>query len=332
MKIYLFTFLLIFSCFELRAETFSVMTFNAENLFDTKDDQKKDDKAFLPLSKKQSDKHQKSCQRIRVKKWKNECLFLDWNLAAKDAKLQNILNVIIAYENAGPDIIFFQEVENNNILKQLFKLLEPYGYLDYKLIEGNDYRGIDNAVISKYRIKQSELNVIKFTGEFSNKDTRPILNVLIDVNGNDVRFYGVHFPAPYSNYLMRDSAFLALNQLLIENKEPSIALGDFNVTSAEALKNNTFYKQEDVWQISHHIGCNDCLGTYYYAPNNDWSFLDAILVSKNRNISFVPESIKLHKTSINMDNKNNKPIGFNVESNLGVSDHIPLVAKVTFIN
>ena len=56
MKISLFTFLLIFSCFELRAETFSVMTLNAENLFDTKDDQKKDDKAFLPLSKKQSAK------------------------------------------------------------------------------------------------------------------------------------------------------------------------------------------------------------------------------------------------------------------------------------
>ena len=61
-------------------------------------------------------------------------------------------------------------------------------------------------------------------------------------------------------------------------------------------------------------------------------FKSISLHENNRNISFVPESIKLHKTSINMDNENNKPIGFNVESNLGVSDHIPLVAKVTFIN
>ena len=31
---------------------FSVMTLNAQNLFDTSDDPKKDDKAYLPIEKK----------------------------------------------------------------------------------------------------------------------------------------------------------------------------------------------------------------------------------------------------------------------------------------
>ena len=39
---------------------------------------------------------------------------------------------------------------------------------------------------------------------------------------------------------MRDQAFIALNELLINNKEPSIALGDFNVTSVEETKENMF--------------------------------------------------------------------------------------------
>ena len=327
---YIYLTLLIFSIVNLQADSFSVMSFNVENLFDTQDDFKKDDKAFLPLSKKQLNKHKQSCKRIRVHVWKNECLYLDWNETVKDAKLINILNLIIAYEDSGPDVIVFQEIENNNVLQQLFNLLEPYGYSDYKLLEGNDYRGIDNAVISKYPIKDSRLHYIKFSGEFSNKDSRPILDVLIDINGTNVRFYGVHFPAPYLNFQMRESAFIALNQLLIDNKEPSVALGDFNVIRTEAKSRNTFYNQEIFWEISHHVGCNSCKGTYYYAPNNDWSFLDAILVSKGRNISFMPESIKLHTTSINMDKDNIKPVGFDVDTLEGVSDHIPLVAKINF--
>lgn len=325
---YIYLTLLIFPILNVQSDSFSVMSFNVENLFDTEDDYKKDDKAFLPLSKKQLNKHKQSCKRIRVKAWKDECLYLDWSEPVKDAKLNNILNLIIAYEGSGPDVIVFQEIENNNILQQLFNLLKPYGYSDYVLLEGNDYRGIDNAVISKYPIKDSRLHYIKFSGEYSNKDSRPILDVLVDIKGKDIRFYGVHFPAPYLNYQMRESAFLALNQLLINNKEPSIALGDFNVIRTEAKSRNTFFNQEIFWEISHHVGCNTCEGTYYYAPNNDWSFLDAILVSKERNISFIPESIMLHKTPINMDKDNIKPIGFDVNTLEGISDHIPLVAKI----
>jgi hypothetical protein len=36
----------------------------------------------------------------------------------------------------------------------------------------------------------------------------------------------------------------------------------------------------------------------------------------------------LHKTPINMDKDNIKPIGFDVKTLEGISDHIPLVAKI----
>ena len=53
---YIFLTLLIIPILNLQSDSFSVMTFNVENLFDTQDDYKKDDKAFLPLAKKQLNK------------------------------------------------------------------------------------------------------------------------------------------------------------------------------------------------------------------------------------------------------------------------------------
>ena len=120
------------------ANEFSAMTLNVDNLFDTLDDKNKDDKAYLPIEAKTSKKHKKSCNNIKVKSWKNECLFLDWDIETKNAKLKNLASNIISYDRTGADIIALQEVENLNILNQLFDLLEPYGYQDVMLIEGKD--------------------------------------------------------------------------------------------------------------------------------------------------------------------------------------------------
>ena len=181
-KSYLVIFLF---CSFVSSDEYSVMTLNVENLFDTKDDLKKNDKAFLPIEQKQSKKHKESCLKIRVSSWKNECLYLDWNIETKDAKLKNLVDYILLFEN-GADIIALQEVENNNILNQLYKLLEPYGYIDFVLLEGKDYRGIDNAIISKFKIHDSKLHYIKFSGDNSNKDSRPILDVTINVNNKKI--------------------------------------------------------------------------------------------------------------------------------------------------
>ena len=69
---------LVFS-FAVTAEEISLMTYNVENLFDNKDDLGKDDKAFLPATLKRSSYHKGHCKKIEVKKWRDECLFLDWN-------------------------------------------------------------------------------------------------------------------------------------------------------------------------------------------------------------------------------------------------------------
>jgi len=98
------------------ANSFSVMTLNTQNLFDTYDDIGKDDKAYLPFEKKQNPEHKKSCSRIKVKSWRNECLYLDWNDEIKEAKLKNLVSLITSYQKGGADILALQEVENIKIL------------------------------------------------------------------------------------------------------------------------------------------------------------------------------------------------------------------------
>lgn len=309
----------------------SVMTLNVDNLFDTYDDKNKDDKAYLPIELKQSKSHINSCNKIPVKTWKNECLFLDWDEETKDRKLQNIVKEIISYNETGPDILALQEIENNNILAELFNLLLPYGYIDSKLIEGRDYRGIDTALVTKFKISDSKLHYIKFSGDFEGKDTRPILEASLNINGKTLKVYNVHFPSGFHDVSMRIDSLNTLSQLLKNHTYPSIALGDFNVNSKEDNRLNIYRSQND-WDVAHLIGCNGCKGSYYYNYGKSWDFLDTIFMSRNRGISFIPGSIDIVRTNRNSYSDSGKPKNFNPIKGFGVSDHLPMVAKFKVIN
>ena len=322
-------FLALFFSFPAQSNSsFSVMTLNVNNLFDELDDPKKDDKAYLPIELKQTNKHINSCNRVPVNSWKNECLYLDWDTETKDAKLKNLARDILLYDETGPDILALQEVENINILEQLYRLLEPYGYIDLELLESKDYRGIDTAIISKFEIIDSTLHYIKFSGEFEDKDTRPILDSTILINDKKIKVYNVHFPAGYHDVSMRIDSLNKLKNLLQTHKMPTVALGDFNVNTEEDSELFIYNDQEDLWDVAHLIGCTDCKGTYYYSYGKSWSFLDTIFVSKQRNISFDTDSIRLHITEHNAYKDSGKPIRFNAKSKTGVSDHLPMVARI----
>ena len=322
-------FLALFFSFPAQSNSsFSVMTLNVNNLFDELDDPKKDDKAYLPIELKQTNKHINSCNRVPVNSWKNECLYLDWDTETKDAKLKNLARDILLYDETGPDILALQEVENINILEQLYRLLEPYGYIDLELLESKDYRGIDTAIISKFEIIDSTLHYIKFSGEFEDKDTRPILDSTILINDKKIKVYNVHFPAGYHDVSMRIDSLNKLKKLLQMHKMPTVALGDFNVNTEEDSELFIYKDQEDLWDVAHSIGCADCKGTYYYSYGKSWSFLDTIFVSKQRNISYDTDSIKLHITEHNAYKDSGKPIRFNAKSKTGVSDHLPMVARI----
>ena len=311
------------------ASKFTVMTFNVENLFDNLDDPQKEDETYLPSSMKTSKIHIDQCNKIEVFKWRDDCLNMDWNDEVIEYKLNILAETILSYEKHGPDVIGFQEVENENILKQLFNKLKNHGYKFYALVEGNDDRGIDNAFISKYEILNSKLHQIEFTGGSKDQigDTRPILESVFMIKDKEVSIYNVHFPAPYNPLFMRKDAFATLDKLASNNEKIAIALGDFNVTSAENAKEKLYENIHKTWFVSHLDQCAECKGTNYYYRDDRWSFLDAIMLKRESSAKFVENSVEIIKVDA-QTRDDGSPIRFNSKGLYGVSDHFPVVVKI----
>tara|TARA_B000000609_G_scaffold158237_1_gene155241 strand:- start:1562 stop:2569 length:1008 start_codon:yes stop_codon:yes gene_type:complete len=328
LKIFLISMMLLFNN-DLTAKSFSVMTFNVENMFDNLDDPNKKDETYLPVSMKTSQIHISECNKLRYQSWRDDCLKMDWNDEVISYKLKATAEVILSYDSHGPDIIGFQEIENLNILERLFKILEPHGYKYFALVEGNDNRGIDNAFISKFEIVSSKLHKIKFKGGTKDQigDTRPILEGVFSIDDHNVSIFNVHFPAPYNPRFMREDAFNTLNELSNERTNVNIALGDFNVTSLEDADANLYGKFNKDWYISHLDQCKECKGTNYYYRDDRWSFLDAVMLKKKRNSKFIEDSVVVIRANIHT-RENGSPLRFNARDLKGVSDHFPVVAVV----
>lgn len=326
-KLYLIIFML-FSSFGFTS-SFSVMTFNVENLFDNLDDPLKEDETYLPSSMKTSKPHIDQCNKIEVFKWRDDCLNIDWNDKVIEYKLNVITETILSYEEHGPDVIGLQEVENENILKQLYSKLKHHGYKFYTLVEGNDDRGIDNAFISKYKILNSRLHKIKFSGGSIDQigDTRPILESVFLVKDKEISIYNVHFPAPYNPLFMRKDAFATLDMLGSNNKRIAVALGDFNVTSAENAKEKLYENIHKSWFISHIDQCTECKGTNYYYRDDRWSFLDAIMLKRDGSATFADNSVEIIRSDAHTRD-DGSPLRFNSKGLYGVSDHFPVVVKI----
>ena len=328
--LYTLMFLVIsFSSPILSGKEISVMSFNVENLFDNKDDPNKNDETYLPKSMKLSKNHIDGCNTISVTKWRDDCLNIDWTDEAINYKISVIVAAITSYGESGPDIIGFQEVENIRILEILFNQLKPKGYKYFSLDEGNDFRGIDNAFISKYEIIEKTLHPIVFSGGSDKQigDTRGIYEGQFLVDDQIISIYNVHFPAPHNPLFMRVDAFKTLNELSKKNDKTSIALGDFNVTSREESQENLYKSFSKDWYISHIDECVGCKGTSYYFRDKTWSFLDSIMIRKKRSANFKESSVKIVNHPL-QTREDGTPIRFDSYKLIGISDHFPVVAII----
>jgi len=53
------------------------------------------------------------------------------------------------------------------------------------------------------------------------------------------------------------------------------------------------------------------------------------MISKNRGVEFITDSIDVYKTRLNVYKDTGRPRWFDSDSKEGVSDHFPIVAKIT---
>jgi hypothetical protein len=319
----------------------SIMTFNTGNLFDNEHDDGKNDFTFLPLEMKKNPQHAELCKRMKKKAWKDECLKLDWNLHNYSRKLENVAAVIKSAK--CPNLVLLQEVENINVLNKLNKdYLKECNYSNAILIEGNDYRGIDNAILS---------NLVQLGEPQLHMDTRRgILDSAFYLPGGKekIRVFSIHYPSPSFSDKKADSLRremqLYLNSIVSEyqKKEPGfvyVAGGDFNTPEDQ---NSTKEIIETIipsmWINSHLQACKNCdnIGTIYYPPKKKWSIFDMLLVSKNSaKLSGAKTnwSLDINSTRIVNDLDIQKtpkgtPMDFDAISGKGVSDHWPMYIEI----
>jgi endonuclease/exonuclease/phosphatase family metal-dependent hydrolase len=318
----------------------TVMSMNAENLFDNVDDPDKDDKAYLPIEAKQNAAHIASCNEIEVEQWRNECRYLDWSEDAIRYKL-GVMSEAIRQVNdgQGADIIAFQEIENRRILERLrSEYLGDLGYLPAVLIEGVDARGIDVAFLSKLPLAGEPVLHPFEVPAFRERagDTRGVLQADFALpDGTILTGFAVHFPAPYHPTPMRKAAYRHLRDLRdnLPDDHLVFAAGDFNTTSTEDQRDRILSRfARPYWSVAHELGCDDCRGTYYYAPDDNWSFLDMILFSPARGEK---TTSRLRADSVAIANRtpaqvasDGTPARHNSAERSGISDHWPIIATI----
>jgi len=313
----------------------TIMNFNAQNLFDNEDDPVKDDKAYLPIAAKRTEEHIAGCNTIPVRSWREECLTLDWSDSALQHKLQVLAETIRQIDDGrGADIVVLQEIENATILDRLrTEYLAESDYLPAVLVEGTDLRGIDVAFLSRLPLTGAPKLHPFIVEDYPDRagDTRGVLEATFELpDGSLLTGFSVHFPNPAHPVEMRELAYEHLNSLrdALPAENSVFAAGDFNTTSTEDAEQqmlNRFVRP--FWTVAHDA-CDGCRGTYYYAPDNNWSFLDMILFAPGRSEKTTwqirADSVHIANRLGEQVTKDGAPKRYDAVARSGVSDHWPV--------
>jgi predicted extracellular nuclease len=360
-------FLLVFCIsFQLQARTLQVMSYNVENLFDAKHDiinkVDKKDWTFLP---KDAPGKKEACLGEKNKHHRKECLASDWTDAKVDLKISQI-NDVVTKERALPDFLGLVEVENSNVVGRLAKKL---GYENFEITESPDERGIDVALLYK---TTKDIKKISRTEHIVPVDyaTRNILEVEFLIDGKyPLTIFVNHWPslANPDSWRIKAAEILANRSQEILKKNPKMAimaLGDFNTIDDNnphpfktvLFKDNLFTDVSQAFLDDKHIDEKTkkamAPGTYYFAPKDQWNFLDHFFVNKvlmdGKDIKLVLNSFEIYSPAfINHDlkkkfyegeQKNIKivvsPKRFDTEGTtkdtIGYSDHYPILVKLDY--
>lgn len=311
------------------SDALRVLTFNLQNLFDTKDDPWTEDEEFLPLRVKRKLPFASTCG----KQARDSCRTRNWTERALDLKLSRLTGALEEEMHSGPEVMIFTEVENAPVLRRMLDGYRPRAWKTVALIEGPDPRGIDAAVVSTYPLVTAP--VLHLPGG-SESRTRGILEVRLDAGcgrGRPNREWVVlafHFPSQMGSARGRERMLDLLFRLIRERERagfPVIAGGDSNMTMENQRDWNLRERAEaGGGDITHFLGCANCPGTYNYRGR--WDFLDWIYFSR----SVVPlvdhSSIRLLNAGPLQMDANGAPLRFTEGNGRGVSDHFPIAANL----
>ncbi len=321
-------------------ESFRVMSYNVENLFDIEDDPAKDDKDFLPGS----DRH--------------------WTYGRYTNKLNNLARVIAA---AGewdiPAIVGLYEVENEKVMNDLTNK-SPLKNQKYRFVMTNseDARGIDIAMMyqrDRFKYLYHKSHKIKFRNNPGRK-TRDVLHVTGCVlSGDTLDVFLCHFPSRRGGEAQSEPDRIQAASIVrskvdslfrVRHNANIIIMGDFNdepnnrsmydVLRAKPYSNNM--KEGDLCNLFYSYLKKQNTGTYKFGK--EWNMLDQMIVSTNllnkkQNFYVLPETAFIFRPAFmvaeDKTHGGKRPLktyhGMKHEG--GFSDHFPIMANfIVFIS
>ncbi|WP_412470846.1 endonuclease/exonuclease/phosphatase family protein [Halobacteriovorax sp. RT-2-4] len=279
------------------AATIEVMSYNVENLFDTQKDEGKNDWSYLPKNTKGK---VEACKKVSSKYRREECYSADWTQEKLDLKLSQIKDVVLKERKKLPDLLVVSEIENENVIGQLAKVL---GYKKFYTSNSPDYRGVDLAVLfnetKDFKYVSKREHVLK-SDYLKKRPSRNIFEVQFKLGNNDLYVFANHWPSLGNPDEARVTAATTLktriDEIMKKNAKASVlAVGDFNTIPElkEAgnkhpmrdvlLKDGTIVDVEKVFRSekSNAKRVQEMPpGTYYYAKNSQWNHLDRVFVPK----------------------------------------------------
>ncbi len=215
----------------------------------------------------------------------------------------------------NPDIIGFTEIENINVLKDIaLKSGYPYYYLE----EGNDPRGIDVGLISKYKLDQYISNknrIIPYDENPNYKFSRDLTVAELTIDGKKLYILTTHLKAmtkndKKSNKKRKAQIFGILDiieEIYNKDKEPDIIImGDLNS-----------YRHSEFLNILEKSGL--IIMNYFYNEKNIYTYIN----KKDLDYFIINENLKRKIKFKNLKSFNKKEFE-------KISDHYPLLLKIKF--
>ena len=203
----------------------------------------------------------------------------DWKMDWWDIRLDKTADVI---KGVNADMVCLNEVYDSGagaLDKQAKKLATSAEYLDCafgKAIEFPENRTYGNAFLSRFNIVEKQVYSVKSpvgderrSGENEYYEDRAILRTVVDVSGEFIAVYSVHFGL---NLLEQERMVAQLISLIDQEKYPHILMGDFNVEPSASVLQPLFSRMTSAAKY-----CDNRQKTF--STYNDQMQIDYIFVS-----------------------------------------------------
>ena len=276
-----------------------------------------------------------------------------WNEERYIERLKNLASLLTKHR---ADIVFLQEIENEQIIKDLFNFLPLYTPYKFACFSKEENSAFGCAVLSKFPIKNMQTHQFCFfqNGKITQISMRPLLEIKIKHPKLELTLFALHWKSKKGDNIEND--FLRLGQEYIlarqieklnalierENTEkiPCILIaGDFNRSVEEFKPSKTKncvllnYKKAQIelfspWLIFE----NDYVNKGSYCYRGEWSKIDNIFLAnldyKNCRVPVFSSFYVIEDEEL-LD-KNGVPKRYFAYKGDGFSDHLPLFAEISF--